>query len=255
MTTEMTTQQTDIVEANNNASEKLKKYMDDKPNKVFFGSPGKLKRYPEVDDSIYAGSFFGYKASSKDTTPVTVGEQVGFKATAIVVDSTGVQVGSADAYCLNGEPNWSRKPMFQLAGMAQTRAINRALLNLLKPVFRLAGVEATPAEEMIEDRPPVTMPKSLPVKELTPRIAGVVNAAKVYPQESIKKPGVISEGQRKLLFAKCKGAGIDQEDFKAYLLNAHKLEHTADMPWTKMDEVLKWIDNKIDPEIPFGSAD
>jgi hypothetical protein len=237
MTTELSTQNTEIVEAHVGASQKLKAYMDSKEKKVLFNG----KRYPEVDDSIYAASFFGLKASSKETAPITIGEQQGFKATAIVVDSNGVQVGSADAFCLNGEPNWARKPLFQLAGMAQTRAINRALLNLLKPVFRLAGVESTPSEEMVEDRPAVQMPKAVQVAPKT----------EVAPLPV--KAGVISDKQRKLIWAKSKAAEIPEEVIKKYFKEVHNVEHTADLPWTAMDAVIKWIDGyNRDQEIPFG---
>lgn len=219
---------------------RLKVYMETKPKKVFFGA----KRYPEVDDCILAGSFYGLKATSKDATYVELGEQKGFKASAIVTNATGEVVGGADAYCLDGEQNWARKPLFQLAGMAQTRAVSRALLNILRPVFIQSGVEGTPAEEMAESSKP-TIPMPRPIQNAT-------KAPQMAP-EAPKKPGVISDKQRKLLFAKTKSAGISQEEFKAYLKSMHGIEHADELPWTKMDEVIKWIDSVDDsPEIPFG---
>lgn len=246
MTTEIVSTQTgEITEVRNVNDSKIAgqvlAYMETKEKKVFFGG----KRYPEIDDSIFAGSLFGLKTSSSSEY-VEVGSEKGFKASAKVLNEKGEVVGGAEAYCLNGEPNWARKPMFQLSGMAQTRAVNRALLNLLKPVFRLAGVESSPAEEMIEDRPVVTMPKA--VQKPTQALPVATEAA--------KKPGVISDAQRRLLFAKTKSAGIDQEAFKTYLSETFKVEHTADLPWTAMKDVLAWIDSQGDEQnIPFGTAE
>src|SRR6185437_14382005 len=57
-------------------------------------------------------------------------------------------ISSAEAMCLNDEPNWKSKPMFQLKSMAQTRACAKALRNVLAWVVVLAGYAPTPAEEM-----------------------------------------------------------------------------------------------------------
>ena len=98
---------------------------------------------------------------------------------------------------------------------------------------------------MVEDRAAISMPKPISYEKVKPQVA----------QEPPKKTGVISEKQRKLLFAKSKAAGIDQEDFKAYIVNKYGVEHTAELPWTAMDEILKWIDTKAAaPEIAFGDT-
>lgn len=96
-----------------------------------------------------AGKFYGYTVRTLDAEYVEIGGAQGFKAKAIVVnEKTGIEVGGAEAYCMNDEPNWKSKPKFQLASMAQTRAGSKALRQILGFVVALAGYSATPAEEM-----------------------------------------------------------------------------------------------------------
>lgn len=157
--------------------------------------------------------------------------------------TSGEMVGAGEAVCSSKENNWGYRDEYAIKSMSQTRATGKAYRLSFSWIMTLAGYSSTPAEEMAEEKAPVQMPQAIQKQMLVPPVP-------------VKKPGVISDAQRKLLFAKTKAAGIDQEDFKAYLMRVHKLEHTSDLPWTKMDEVLKWIDSYSGaPEIPFGGAD
>lgn len=80
----------------------------------------------------------------EDTPP----RLIGFKAQAHVYDQDGREVSRATSYCMRDEPNWRNKPMFQLASMAQTRALSKAYRLELGWIAVLAGYSATPAEEM-----------------------------------------------------------------------------------------------------------
>ena len=62
----------------------------------------------------------------------------------------GRVISEAVAYCYRDEKQWAKKPAFQLASMAQTRACSKALRNVLGWVLTLAntGIKTTPAEEM-----------------------------------------------------------------------------------------------------------
>lgn len=96
-----------------------------------------------------AGKYYGYSVKTFDAEYVEYGSTWGFKAKAVVVnENTGIEVGGAEAYCMNDEGNWRNKPKFQLASMAQTRAGSKALRQILGFVVALAGYSPTPIEEM-----------------------------------------------------------------------------------------------------------
>jgi len=76
---------------------------------------------------------------------------LGVMATAILRDNTGTQIGGAPAFCMFDEPNWTNKPLAQVASMAGTRAASKALRIGLSWVVVLAGYNPTPAEEFERD--------------------------------------------------------------------------------------------------------
>jgi hypothetical protein len=92
--------------------------------------------------------------------PVTVrtweiGTDEGYGANVEARTLGGEVVGAADAIVMRdedvgGKQRWLQAPAFQVASMAQTRAGGKALRQPLGWIMRLAGYEATPAEEMDE---------------------------------------------------------------------------------------------------------
>jgi hypothetical protein len=95
------------------------------------------------------GQFFHETVGTEWTKPIVEGgKTIGYEAKAVLYNRDGVIIGGAEAACMNDEINWKNKPMFQLRSMAQTRAASKALRNRFGFVAVLAGVEATPAEEM-----------------------------------------------------------------------------------------------------------
>lgn len=102
------------------------------------------------------GRFFNCTAGVDQVDPVEVDGVKGAKAHAVVKeDRSGVVVSEAISYCMADEPTWRNKPWFQLASMAQTRAMSKALANKFRWVAVLAGFSGTPAEEMTgeEEKP------------------------------------------------------------------------------------------------------
>jgi len=75
--------------------------------------------------------------------------------------------------CLNDEPTWARKPLFQLRSMSQTRASAKALRNCLAWVAVLAGYEPSVAEEMTGDEQPAPRTVAPPTPKVTPAVAQV----------------------------------------------------------------------------------
>jgi hypothetical protein len=105
--------------------------------------------YLEYEDWTTVARFYGLTARTRSTQYVEYGGARGWEAVADVWSiATEQVVSTAEAMCLNDEPTWSRKPMFQLRSMAQTRACAKALRNVLSWVVVLAGYRGTPAEEM-----------------------------------------------------------------------------------------------------------
>jgi len=92
--------------------------------------------------------------------PVTVrtweiGTDEGYGANVEARTLSGEVVGAADAIVMRdeevgGRQKWLEAPRFQVVSMAQTRAGGKALRQPLGWIMRLAGYEATPAEEMDE---------------------------------------------------------------------------------------------------------
>lgn len=124
--------------------EKVKAYLDSKEKKIQFNG----KRYPEIDDWEYIGTFYGLKLKTFNPMFVEIDGRKGFKAQAALYDEKQSEVGRAESYCLDDEPNWKRKPLFQLASMAQTRAGAKAYSNLFRPIARMCEMETTPFEEL-----------------------------------------------------------------------------------------------------------
>ena len=64
----------------------------------------------------------------------------------------GAIVGAAEAIVTRSESNWRNRDEYALLSMAQTRATGKALRLPLGFIMTLAGYEATPAEEFIEEK-------------------------------------------------------------------------------------------------------
>lgn len=100
------------------------------------------------------GMLSGVTAVVTSTEPI---EPAGFKAVAEARRTTdGMVVGRAEAICDSSERMWAKRDSFARLGMAQTRAMGRALRSCLGPIVNLAGFEATAAEEFGESAAPVT---------------------------------------------------------------------------------------------------
>lgn len=126
------------------AAKALQGVIKGKENPVIFNG----QQYLEFEDWQTVGKFYGYSVKTGEAQPIEVSGVNGAKATAVLLDREGRVVGGAESYCLRDEPNWAKKPWFQLASMAQTRAGAKALRNTLSWVVVLAGYKTTPAEEM-----------------------------------------------------------------------------------------------------------
>jgi hypothetical protein len=170
-------------------------------------------RHIEVPAWQFAAHFYGISAKIVEGATVPYVDELtgaaGFKSRAeAMLISTGQVISAGEALCLNNEDNWSMRPKyeyqngnrvqtgqvhvpsFQLMSMAQTRAIGKALSNILRFVVVLAGFADTPAEEMTGDEQDQRRPEDKkPGKEPERKSAQNGNGQ------------LISEGQRKRIFA------------------------------------------------------
>lgn len=126
------------------------------------------KQYLYFTDYQMLGAFFGTTAFVEKTETIieekpskggsfTIKHIVGYTARAVAMKD-GVAISAAEAICMTDEPNWAKKPLFQLLSMAQTRACAKALRNCLSWVVKLpvehnGGVINTPdfADESAEE--------------------------------------------------------------------------------------------------------
>lgn len=133
------------------------------------------------------GIMFGVSAEITSTKYVVIGGAAGFKARAeALLIATGKTISAGEALCLNDEESWGTRPKYeypngnktkvgevpvpthQLMAMAETRAISRALRNVLAWVVALAGYDPTPAEDMAgnersaQAKPPIQQPQQKP---------------------------------------------------------------------------------------------
>lgn len=105
------------------------------------------KEYVNVEGWQTLGSMVGVSGVVTHTEKL----DNGFMATAEARTMDGRVIGRADAICTRDESQWSKRDDYALLGMAQTRAISRALRGPLGFVVKLAGFEATSAEEVPRD--------------------------------------------------------------------------------------------------------
>lgn len=110
-------------------------------------------------------AFFNCVGGSHEAELCDINGVKGAKAKAFVRDAHGQIVSEAVGYCMTNEANWSNRPWFMVASMAQTRAMSKALANKFRWVAVLAGYAGTPAEEMVAE---ATLPTPSPVSQANP---------------------------------------------------------------------------------------
>lgn len=199
----------------------------------------------------FCGHFYGITARERVTESYLdeLTGAAGFKSTAdvVLISNTDKIISSASALCLNNEDNWNSRPKYkwennirtqvgevrvpsqQLASMAQTRAISKSLSNVLRFVVVLAGFSSTPAEEMTGDEHDQRHPSEKP-------------GGKDPERKSSSSNGVISEPQRKRLFAIAREAGCPMNDV-GVIITKFGFDVAANISREKYDEVVKAVQN------------
>lgn len=109
------------------------------------------EEFVRVDGWIAMGSLLGLTPVVTDVHPLDDG---GFEAAVEIRSRSGVVYASASAICGMDEKRWASAPAFSRRSMAITRAIGKAYRISFSWVMRLAGMSATPAEDMPAYAPP-----------------------------------------------------------------------------------------------------
>jgi hypothetical protein len=187
-----------------------------RPKKIQFNG----KDFITFEDWQTVGQFFGITAGGGATRYVeyAVGDAKvhGFEATATALLVASRQViSSADAMCLDDEPNWKKKPLFQIRSMAQTRACAKALRNVLGWVVVLAGY--TPDED---------------IEGEAQRQANSQGASK-------NAGSTLNRTEVKAFWAAVKSGGKTNDQVHAYFRSLGIAESDK-MPKEKLDAALKW---------------
>jgi len=112
------------------------------------------KNYVTVEGWELAGTLLGVFPRLEWTRRIRGGETADYQRDGWEARVAAVHIGSenvlgvAEQMCVRDEATWKAREDYALRGMAQTRATSRALRIPLGFVMKLAGFEATSAEEM-----------------------------------------------------------------------------------------------------------
>ena len=134
----------DVIDEATNASKLLMQKISSKLKPVIVNG----EQYLEFGDWQTVGAFWACSCFVEWTKLIEVGSVMGYEARCNILTRSGVTIASSEAMCLNDEPRWKNKPLYQLRSMAQTRAGSKALRMAFGWVAEMAGYRSTPAEEM-----------------------------------------------------------------------------------------------------------
>jgi hypothetical protein len=112
------------------------------------------KDYAMVEGWQFAGGLTGLFPVIIDTIELSKGNEIKWKSICHIIRiKDDKQVARGDALCSNKESKKASFDEYAILSMAQTRSIGKAYRNLLGWVMKLAGYEATPAEEIKSEQP------------------------------------------------------------------------------------------------------
>lgn len=225
------------------------------------------KKYMKIQGWQVLGAFLGL------TTEIVKTEKLenGWLAEAELRNKLGERVAKGYGICTRDEKGWKDKPEFALLAMAQTRAIGRALKLYSGWIVALAGIADTPYEEVMgviegekrEEFRPATEAQVKLLKDLCQKhgvkepdysklsskqaselIDGLLKKAKEQARQkatsSKKSPG---NGQRQALIKSLHAwaglAGLDEEDYQAYLKETFGKDSSKDMTDEELRKAIK----------------
>ena len=118
-------------------------------NKLY--TPVKGKNFVNVEGWQIVGAFVGITPIVTSVENLSEGDNYKYRAEVKLVQyGSDTPIGYGVAICTNKEANKRNFDEYAVCSMAQTRAISKAYRLAIGYLMKLAGYEATPAEEMQE---------------------------------------------------------------------------------------------------------
>jgi hypothetical protein len=213
-----------VLEEARRAATALKQVIDGKKKKLTFHG----ETYLSNEDWLTVARFYGVTSRIRSAKYIEFGEGdskvAGFEsvAEAFLVGSETV-ISTAESMCLNDEPNWSKKPLFQLKSMAQTRASSRVLRQVFGWVVVLAGYQPTPAEEM-------------PLEAIG---EDDQSYKAEYEKRTADQARNINAAEAKVFLAACNKGGKTKEQVQARF-KLLKISRLSQMHYSDYEAELKW---------------
>lgn len=108
----------------------------------------KDKKYVNVEGWQLLGAFIGLTARYEEVRNLSSGNEIKYMAKVSLINRDGEVKGQGVALCSNKEQSKRAFDEYAILSMAQTRAVGKAYRLAYGWVLKLAGYEATPAEEV-----------------------------------------------------------------------------------------------------------
>lgn len=181
------------------------------------------KRYVQVEGWTTLAVMLGVTAREVET----IEEDGIYIATVELVRmSDQAIISRASAECGDESP-WNKRPKYARRSMAQTRATGKACRLAFSWIMKLAGYEATPAEEM----PANTQDKSAETGNAPHAPTSRTSTAKGRPSDKRGAPMNIGAGsnEHKHLEAKITEMGLDRERVKAWTEKVYGVGHFPEL--------------------------
>ena len=171
-------------------------------NKLYAPIAG--KNYVMVEGWQFAGGMMGIFPQVKEVKQIE--PNTWMAQVEIIHQKTGQVISTGYALCSKKESKKSSFDEYAILSMAQTRAIGKAYRNIIGWIMKLAGYEATPAEEMVKGKIEATSTEA----ELQRDIDSLGNSPKI---DELKKMLNGKSDEEKLADLK-KRAGVQLKDFR-----------------------------------------
>lgn len=136
------------------------------------------KTYAMVEAWQFAGLQLGLFPFVTSVIDLSTEKECKWRAEVEVRKTNGDVVGFGVAVCSNKESKKRNFDEYAICSMAQTRATGKAFRQLMGWMFKLGGMEATPAEEMQEQDPNV--------KKSGPSASALKKEYKAFVLEAVK---------------------------------------------------------------------
>lgn len=199
------------------------------------------KKYVTVEGWNTLGAMMGVLPVEKETHVIPGG----FEASVdLIRTSDGLKIGGASAICTVDEKKWADRDPYAVRSMAITRATGKAFRLGFSWIMKLAGYEATPAEEIVEgDVRPAPKDKSNSVRPYTPeKLKERVDANRAEMKALVVDGGTkVTENMRQVLAAvlgKVFEADADRYALCVWLVGEAS---TKKMPADAVLALSKWL--------------